>query len=54
MKEISILYAYTLDKPHKMPCPSSHVNNIEFNYNDTILTVVSRDGFIQKYDLVKF
>ena len=25
-----------------------------FNFNDTIVTVASKDGFLQKYDLTKF
>jgi hypothetical protein len=29
------------------------VRNIDFNENDTIMIVVSKDGFVQKYDLVK-
>lgn len=29
------------------------MSNIDFNDNDTLLTVVSKDGFIQKYDLTK-
>ena len=53
LKDISIFNSYTLDKPKKQPGPSSQVSNIDFNDNDTLLTVVSRDGFIQKYDLTK-
>ena len=54
LKEISIYYSYTLEKPRKMPCPSAHVNNLAFNYNDTQISCVSKDGFVQKYDLNKF
>jgi len=46
LKDISVFYSYTLDKPRKMPCPSSHVNNLEFNAADTIISVVSKDGFV--------
>lgn len=53
LKDISIFNSYTLDKPKKQPGPSGQVSNIDFNDNDTLLTVVSRDGFIQKYDLTK-
>ena len=37
-----------------MPSPSPQVNNLSFNYNDTVISVVSKDGFVQMYDLVKF
>ena len=53
LKDISIFNSYTLDKPKKTPGPSNMVSNIDFNDNDTLLTVVSKDGFIQKYDLLK-
>lgn len=36
-----------------MQTPSSLIKNIDFNHNDTIMIVVSKDGFVQKYDLVK-
>jgi hypothetical protein len=29
------------------------VSQIDFNYDDSIITVVSKDGFIRKYDIVK-
>jgi WD40 repeat protein len=53
-KEISVFFSFTLERLAKMPCPSPHVTNLCFNHNDTIITVVSRDGFVQKYDLLKF
>ena len=53
LKEISILYSYTLEKPKKIQCFSG-VNSMAFNFNDTIVTVASKDGFLQKYDLTKF
>ena len=53
LKDLSIFYSFSLEKPRKMPCPNSLVSNLDFNENDTIVTVVSRDGFIQKYDLLK-
>ena len=28
------------------------VRNLDFNENDTVIAVVSWDGFIQKYDIV--
>lgn len=45
-KEISIFNSYYLDKPRKMQTPSSLVRNIDFNENDTIMIVVSKDGFV--------
>jgi hypothetical protein len=29
------------------------VSQIDFNYDDSIITVVSKDGFIRKYDIIK-
>lgn len=52
-KEISIYNSFLLDKPKKMQTPSSLVKNVDFNENDTIMIVVSKDGFVQKYDMVK-
>lgn len=56
LKEISIFRTYQagVEPPKRMPGPSPHVSAMDFNYNDTFLTMVSRDGFIQKYDLVKY
>ena len=54
LKEINIFYSYSLERPRKMQSPSQNVTNLCFNHNDTIISVVSRDGFVQKYDLLKF
>ena len=54
-KDVHLFYSFTLERMgQKIACPSSHsVSNLDFNENDTLLSVCSRDGFIQKYDLVK-
>lgn len=53
IKEISLFYSFALDKPRKQPCPSKDVMQIDFNKNDTMIAVVSKDGFVQKYDITK-
>ena len=53
VKDINLFYTFALDKPRKLACPSNLVSQIDFNYDDSIITVVSKDGFIRKYDIVK-
>ena len=52
LKEINIFNSFTLEKPRSMPCPTGVVSNLDFNYNDTVVAVVSLDGFVQKYDIL--
>ena len=53
IKDISLFQSYHLDKPRKQQCPSKDVTQIDFNKNDTMISVVSKDGFVQKYDITK-
>lgn len=46
LKEISVFYSFSLEKPRRIQAPSQSVTNVCFNYNDTVISVVSRDGFI--------
>ena len=47
LKDVHIFYSFTLEKVgNKIACPSYQVSNLDFNENDTVLTVCSRDGFI--------
>ena len=52
LKDISVYYSYTLEKPKKTQCFSG-VNSLAFNNNDTIVTAAS-NGYLQKYDLTLF
>lgn len=51
-KDLSVYYSYTLEKPRKISCPPD-VSNLDFNDNDTLITISSKLGYIQKYDLTK-
>ena len=44
-KDISIYYSYTLEKPKKTSC-SPEISNLDFNENDTVLTISSKKGYI--------
>lgn len=53
-KDINVFNFFNYSRPHKMQSPSGKVTDLCFNHDDTVMTVVTEDGFIQKYDLVKF
>lgn len=44
-KQIHVISTYGLETIGTMPCPSSHVANIAFNENDSVLSLVTSDGF---------
>jgi len=37
-----------------MSCPSQHITHMSFNEMDSLLTFVSSDGFVQRFDLMTF
>lgn len=47
-----MISTYGLETIGTLPSPSSHVANLAFNENDSILSLVSSDGFHQRYDLL--
>ena len=51
-KDISIYFSYTLEKPKKYS-HSGNISSLDFNDDDTIFTISSEQGYIQKYDLSK-
>jgi hypothetical protein len=46
VKDINLFYIIVLEKPRKIACPSNLVSQIKFKYDDSIITVVSKDGWI--------
>ena len=51
-QHIGIYHAYTLERLNRLPGRHASIRNLDFNENDTVIAVVSWDGFIQKYELV--
>jgi WD40 repeat protein len=52
-KHIYLLGTFSLEQICKLDWPSQQISSLAFNPNDSILSVTSADGYIQKYDLVQ-
>lgn len=57
-KNIFLYASYTVENllPNNKPLksPSQQISQIAFNANDTLMVIISNDGFIYRYDLLSF